>query len=523
MEWREMSIRAYDWLAHHARRTPDRLAQTDLFSGRSFTYAQMNDRAGRAAAWLRTEAGLARGDRVGVLSHNSTDMFDLQFACGKAGLVFVPLNWRLAVAELEFITRDAGLSVLFFSSEFADAADELTRRCGLDRILELDPEGRADSAFESLLAATATPWPGEELTHDDLQTIMFTSGTTGHPKGAIITHGMTFWNAVNLGGPAQISADTRQLVVLPLFHTGGLNCYANVVFHAGGSVLVMRSFDPAESLRLLLDPDSGVTHFFGVPSHYQFISHQPAFEKADFAHLTLCGVGGAPCPVPLIELYGRHGVAMQQGYGMTETSPTVLILDAADGIRRAGSTGLPALHTEVRLVDEEGRDVTAPGAIGEIWVKGANVTPGYWNRPEANAESFTDGWLHTGDAARIDDDGYYYVVDRWKDMFISGGENVYPAEVENVLSRLPELAEVAVIGVPDDKWGEVGMAVVVPKPGVEIAEARILAYCGENLARFKVPKSVRFVPALPRNATGKILKRVLRDDVASEPAAMAGS
>lgn len=197
----------------------------------------------------------------------------------------------------------------------------------------------------------------------------------------------------------------------------------------------------------------------------------------------------------------------------------MLILDAADGIRRAGSTGLPALHTEVRLVDEGGVEVTEPGRIGEIWVKGPNVTPGYWNRPEANAASFTDGWLHTGDAARMDDDGYYYVVDRWKDMFISGGENVYPAEVENVLARLPELAEVAVIGVPDEKWGEVGMAMVVLKPGAEISEARILAHCGENLARFKVPKSVRFVPALPRNATGKVLKRVLRDDVAAEPAA----
>lgn len=514
-----MTIKAYDCLAHHARRGPDRIAQTDLFSGRSFTYAQMNDRAGRLARWLREGAGLQRGDRVGVLSHNSTDVFDLQFACVKAGLVFVPLNWRLAVPELVFIAEDAGLAILFHSAEFAEAATELDRRCDLKRTVELDPQGRPDSAFENLIAEAATPLPHVDLGHDDIQTIMFTSGTTGHPKGAIITHGMSFWNAVNLGGPAQVTADTKQLVVLPLFHTGGLNCYANVVFHAGGSVMVMRTFDPAQALDLLLDRAVGLTHFFGVPSHYQFISHQPAFEGADFSHLTICGVGGAPCPVPVIELYGRHGVAMQQGYGMTETSPTVLILDAADGIRRAGSTGLPALHTEVRLVDEGGVEVTEPGRIGEIWVKGPNVTPGYWNRPEANAASFTDGWLHTGDAARMDDDGYYYVVDRWKDMFISGGENVYPAEVENVLARLPELAEVAVIGVPDEKWGEVGMAMVVLKPGAEISEARILAHCGENLARFKVPKSVRFVPALPRNATGKVLKRVLRDDVAAEPAA----
>ncbi|MEQ8345232.1 MAG: long-chain fatty acid--CoA ligase [Sneathiellaceae bacterium] len=512
-----MTIKVYDWLAHHARRTPGKLAQRDLSSGRSFTYAQMDARAGRLAAWLRGPAGLARGDRVAVLSHNSTDVFDLQFGCAKAGTVFVPLNWRLAVPELEFIVNDCTPTVLFYSTEFADEAAGLAERCGLAALVELDPAGRPDSAFERLLAGQPEARPHEEMVHDDLHTIMFTSGTTGHPKGAMITYGMCFWNAVNLGGPAHVTAGTCHLAVLPLFHTGGLNCYANVVFHAGGTVLVMRSFDPGEALRLLLDRAAGVTHFFGVPSHYQFISLQPDFEAADFSHLTICGVGGAPCPVPVIELYGQHGVAMQQGYGMTETSPTVLVLDAADGITRAGSTGLPALHTEVRLVDEAGQDVTEPGAIGEIWVKGPNVTPGYWNRPEANRASFTDGWLHTGDAARFDADGFYYVVDRWKDMFISGGENVYPAEVENVLARLPQLAEVAVIGVPDDKWGEVGMAVAVLKAGASIDEGEVLRHCGANLARFKVPKSVRFVPALPRNATGKVLKRVLRDDVAAAP------
>ncbi|MFC3227417.1 long-chain fatty acid--CoA ligase [Marinibaculum pumilum] len=518
-----MTIKVYDWLAHHARRTPEKLAQHDLFSGRRFTYAEMNLRAGRLAAWLRGEGGLAQGGRAAVLSHNTTDMFDLQFACAKAGTVFVPLNWRLAVAELEFIIKDCTPEILFYSSEFSEEAQTLGKNCGLSRLVELDPQGRPDSTFEQLIAGQPEPLPHAELVHDDLLTIMFTSGTTGHPKGAMITHGMSFWNAVNLGGPAHVTTDTCHLAVLPLFHTGGLNCYANVAFHAGGTVLVMRTFDPGQALDMLLDRQGGITHFFGVPSHYQFMSLQPAFEKADFSHLTICGVGGAPCPVSVIELYGQHGVSIQQGYGMTETSPTVLVLDAADGIKRAGSTGLPALHTEVRLVDEQGRDVTRPGEIGEIWVKGPNVTPGYWNRPDANRESITDGWLHTGDAARFDEDGFYYVVDRWKDMFISGGENVYPAEVENVLSRLPQVAEAAVIGVPDEKWGEVGMAVLVLKEGAEIGEAEVLQHCGANLARYKVPKSVRLVPALPRNATGKILKRVLRDDVTAEAGAAAAS
>ncbi|HZD24734.1 MAG TPA: AMP-binding protein, partial [Alphaproteobacteria bacterium] len=303
--------------------------------------------------------------------------------------------------------------------------------------------------------------------------------------------------------------------VLPLFHTGGLNCYSNVVFHSGGTVAVMRTFEPAQALRLLTDPTYGFTHFFGVPANYLFMSQQPEFEAADLGRLSICGVGGAPCALSIIETWGRKGVGLQQGYGMTETSPSVLVLDAHMALQKPGSTGLPVLHNEVRLVDEAGNDVAETDVIGELWVKGPNVTPGYWNRPDATAESITDGWLHTGDAARRDGDGYYYIVDRWKDMFISGGENVYPAEVENVIYALDGVAEVAVIGLPDERWGEVGQAVVALKPGAGLSEADILKHCDGRLARFKIPKSVRFIEALPRNATGKVLKRELREPSAA--------
>jgi fatty-acyl-CoA synthase len=269
----------------------------------------------------------------------------------------------------------------------------------------------------------------------------------------------------------------------------------------------MRQFDPGLALKLISDPAQGINVFFGVPSIYQFMAQHAAFESADFSRLIIGGVGGAPMPVPLLKVWEARGVALQQGYGMTETSPAVLALDREDAMRKAGSAGKPVLHTEVKVVRPDGKDC-AVGELGELWVKGPNITPGYWNRPDKS--SFTDGWLHTGDATRVDEEGFYYIVDRWKDMYISGGENVYPAEVESVLHQLSAIAEAAVIGIPDAQWGEAGMAIVALKPGQSITESDILAHCAANLARFKCPQQIRFVDALPRNATGKIHKPTLR-------------
>jgi fatty-acyl-CoA synthase len=259
-----------------------------------------------------------------------------------------------------------------------------------------------------------------------------------------------------------------------------------------------------------MSEEVGITHTIGVPANWLFMSQVPAFAHASFPTLITPCVGGSPTPVPLIEAWASKGLPLQQAFGMTETSPLVLALKPEDCEARIGSAGLPAMHTEVRVVTEAG-SIAAPGEIGELWVRGPNITPGYWNRPDANRDSFTDGWLHTGDAARTDADGYYYIVDRWKDMYISGGENVYPAEVENVIYQLGGITEVAVIGVPDEQWVEVGRAVVVRAPGSEITEAEIVNHCRSNLARFKVPNSVVFIDEIPHNATGKVLKRELRD------------
>ncbi|CCD92465.1 putative O-succinylbenzoate--CoA ligase [Bradyrhizobium sp. ORS 375] len=508
-----MPVRYYDWIAHHARRTPDKTAMVDLGSGRRFSYAEFDARVARLAGHLRDACSVGKGDRVAVLALNATDTLEVQFACFRVGAIFVPLNVRLTVPELQFIVGDAAPDVMIHDDDLADSALAVSRLCGVATVLRYGPGGSYEQAIAAARPLTAV----EPVTLDDVSTIMYTSGTTGQPKGAMITHGMTFYNCVNLGGPAYITPSSVLLTVLPLFHTGGLNCYTNPVMHVGGTVLIMRAFDPGQALQLISDPAQGINVFFGVPAIYQFMAQHPAFATADFSRLVIGGVGGAPMPVPLLETWERRGVALQQGYGMTETSPAVLALDREDAARKAGSAGKPVLHTEVRIVRPDGSDADV-GELGELWVRGPNVTPGYWNRPDANRSSFTDGWLHTGDATRVDEDGFYYIVDRWKDMYISGGENVYPAEVESVLHQLSAVAEAAVIGIADPQWGETGMAIVAVKPGQSLSEAEIVAHCQANLARFKCPRTVRFVDALPRNATGKIHKPTLRKSFATASA-----
>jgi fatty-acyl-CoA synthase len=347
-----------------------------------------------------------------------------------------------------------------------------------------------------------------EATLDDVVTILYTAGTTGRPKGALITHRMNLFNAINIGMATRLTCDSTHLTVLPTFHTGGLNLLANPCFHLGATVIVQRAFEPGETLRLLSEPELGVTHFFGVPASFLFMSQHPEFEAADLRRLVYAGVGGASAPLALLELWAGKGCALTQGWGMTETGPSAIVLGADKVIEKQGSCGLPVMHVEARIADAEGRTLT-PGETGELLVRGPSITPGYWNRPEATEEAWHGAWFHTGDAARQDADGYFYIVDRWKDMYISGGENVYPAEVENVIYGLDAVAEAAVIGVPDERWGEVGRAILVLKPGRSLTEAEVIEHCRSHLARFKVPRAVAFIDALPRNAAGKVLKREL--------------
>jgi len=493
-----MSVEAFDWIGYHADVRPGAVALVDDYTNRSFTYGRLDVRVRGMAVWLARK-GVGEGDRVGFLSANTTDIFEVLFACAHLRAILVPLNWRLAVPELQFIVDDSEPKVLIYEDQFADAAAHLDVA---EALVLGEPYEEALGTYDPAGA------PGVVATHDDPWAIMYTSGTTGHPKGAIITHGMFFWNAINIGDAVGLTQRSGNLNVLPTFHTGGLNLYTTPCLRLGARSVNLREFDPQKLLSWLTSGE--ITHFFGVPAVYQFLAEDPAWEDADLSKVTSWASGGSALPVALLERYAERGVVIRQGMGLTETSPTLFLTDEEHALSKAGSVGKPVLHTAIRIVDEAGRDVPR-GEIGELWAKGPNVTPGYWHRPDANATSFTDGWLHTGDAARMDDDGYVFIVDRWKDMFISGGENVYPAEVEQVLFRHPNVLDVAVVGMPDRRWGEVGVAVVVPRDTKVFDADELLGFCDGRLARYKIPKRAVVVDELPRNAAGKVLKRVLRD------------
>ncbi len=505
-----MPLAAEDWIAHHATVSPHRLCVHDLASDRQFTYREFDARIDRLARFLANGLGIAPGERVAVLCHNDSDVFELQFACRRAGTIFLPLNWRLAVAELEYICTDAAPAALFHGAEFADVAERVVGLCAIAHRIEM--RNGADSEYERGLAAASGDLTPPALSLTDTWTLMYTSGTTGRPKGALITYQMGLFNAVHSAMAVDLTGSSRNLVFLPTFHTGGLNVYANPVFHTGGTNLVMREFDPGHFLHLLSSKEVALTHGLGVPTNFLMMAQEAGFADADLSHLVSLGVGGAAAPEALIETYGAKQIDLQQGWGMTETGPLGLILSGEMALKKIGSSGLPVMHTRLKICDDRGNEV-ARGETGELMIKGPTVTPGYWNRLHENDQFFTpDGWFHTGDAARQDEDGYYYIVDRKKDMFISGGENVYPVEVENVIYQLDGVLENAVIGVADEKWGEVGRACVVLKPGANLNEEAIVSHCQDRLARYKVPKQVRFMDELPHNATGKVLKHQIPRD-----------
>ena len=504
-----MEIQHYDWIAYHAGFAPNKPAQEDLYSGRSFSYLQMHQRVDALASYLQREAGVKPGDRVATLCHNSTDSNEIIFAAPRTGAIHLPLNWRLAVPELEFILNDAEPTVLIYSEEFTEQVAELKRRCKLPHLI-LKRDG-GDSDYERIMAAAGKPTPVGRPRLDDVWVLMYTSGTTGRPKGAQITYRAQLFNAVNASMLTELTRSSKGLTYLPQFHIGGICLYAMPCFHLGAPVAIMRQFDAQQALDLLARPDSGITHVFGVPTNFLFMSQLPDFAAARFDHLVSVGIGGAASPIALLELYAEKGVMFQQGWGMTETCTIGTLLSKERALDKIGSSGQQVLHADLKIIDDQGRELP-PGKTGELMIKGPTVTPGYWRRPEANSTALVDGWLHTGDAAYVDEEGFYFIVDRGKDMFISGGENVYPAEVEDTLYRIPDIAEAAVIGIADDKWGEVGRAFIVLKEGSRLNADDILEHCARNLARFKIPKTVRFLAELPHNATGKVTKHALPRD-----------
>jgi len=494
-----------DWIAHNAANLPAKTAVIELPSGRRRSYAAMHDRVGRIASWL-TDLGVERGDRMGVLALNSIDTLDIIFATWRIGAVHLALNFRLTAGELDYIIGNAEPKVMIFDAELTETVAALS--VTIEHLVDTDGQGGA-SDFEARTAQAEPVGEMAALEPDDTCMLMYSSGTTGRPKGVVITHGMMLWAQVNAGAPMRCTEDMVSLAVMPLFHIGGLQVFTAPALFAGGTAVIMRSFEPGATLDAFSDRELGITHFLGVPAIFNALRDHPQNPHADLSGLQVVLAGAETVPESLVGWWGQRGLVIQEGYGMTENVASCCVLGRGDVATKVGSAGKPLRHIELRIAREDG-SAAGPAESGEIWCRGPVVTPGYWRRDDANDDAFVDGWFRTGDIGSKDTDGFYYVEDRLKDMYISGGENVYPAEIENVLYELEEIREAAVIGVPDERWGETGCAVVVCKERGGIEAADILAHCRPKLARFKQPTHVVFVDELPRNATGKVLKFELR-------------
>ncbi|MFN3945944.1 MAG: class I adenylate-forming enzyme family protein [Allosphingosinicella sp.] len=487
-----------DLIAKRALLTPHAVALEDVRAGRLIGYGELNERASRSAALIAAR-GVAEGDRIALLCRNRIEFFELLFACAKLGAILVPLNWRMPPAELDGLIADCAPALLFHGAEDADAVRALSAPPPLIA-LDGDYPALRDAAVP---APSRDHWPAASIWY-----LLYTSGTTGRPKGVIYTYRMALSNFVNIGTAIGITAADATANFLPLFHTAGINLHSLPTLIAGGRVLVLPGVD-AEALVRLFE-GRRIDTFFAVPTVYQTLLDHPRFAAAPLGHVRHWGCGGAPLPDVLVERYRHLGVRVCNGMGMTETGPTAFLMDRDDAWERVGSVGKPQLLCSVRIVGFDGRDV-APGEVGDLLFGGPAVTPGYWRNEDATRAAFTeDGWLRSGDLARRDPDGFYYIAGRRKDMFISGGENVYPAEVENVLCAHPAVADVAVVGAPHPTWGEAGRAFIQLASGtLPPAADELRSFCRSRLAPYKVPLSFEYVREFPRTSAGKIQKHLL--------------
>jgi len=511
-----VEINIGDFVTTAAKRFPSREAVYDVGKNQRFTYSELNTRANQLCSTL-LDMGLEKGDRVAVLAPNGHEYMECFFGPTKAGLVLMPLNCRLTADELSYILRDGGAKALIFSSEFSSVVEDIRSRKEAGSVIENWIEiGNTSSAFasdyETLLAASSKLEPVDKAGKDDNFFIMYTSGTTGNPKGVVHTHESQFWAVLTSANSSDQHEGDRYLGLLPFFHVGATAPMFGSIYkmHA---VVILPNFDPLRTWQLF--ESEKITNTLAVPAMLLFMMSVPNLERFDFSSLRQVFTGGAPVPVSTILAFQEMGIELLQGYGLTETCGPGCTISAEDAKRKVGSTGRPNYHTDVRIVDEQGNDV-APGESGEVLFSGKHIMKEYWNLPQQTAETIRDGWLHTGDIAAMDEDGFITIKDRVKDMIISGGENVYPAEIENVLLQHEQIADAAVIGQSSARWGESPLAVVVKKKA-DLVEADILSHCNEKLAKFKLPKAVVFTEILPRNANGKVLKKALREQF-PEPA-----
>ena len=500
------------FLAKRAHLNPDMEAIVDVGTARRLSYRELDRRANKAANAMRA-MGVAKGDRVAILMMNGIEYCESFLGLAKIGAVVVPLNWRLVADELSYILKDAGATTIIYGSDFAEAVATLHEggeaATAIRQWVEFCEDGHNRDIFATdyveLVGRASDGAPAIDAGDDDNLFIMYTSGTTGLPKGALHTHNTVTWALITFSITGEFRYKDRFAVALPMYHVGAL-LPSLVTIYIGGTCILLRQFDP--KVMWEVTEREKLTVNLAVPAMLNFMLQVPEFEKYDYSHLRWIMSGASPVPVSLIEAYKDIGIEIHQVYGLTEACGPGTLISPDDAMVKIGSAGKAFFHTSVRVVDGDGNDV-APGVPGELLVQGAHVMKGYWNNPEATAKTIRDGWLHTGDIALRDEDGFITIHDRVNDMIISGGENVYPAELENVITAHPGVADVAVIGQNSARWGESPFAVVVRKDD-DLTEADVLRHCDGKLARFKLPKGVAFIDEIPRNPTGKPLKRLLR-------------
>ncbi|WP_409433561.1 AMP-binding protein [Litorimonas sp. RW-G-Af-16] len=505
-----MTIYARDWIDYHASVNADKTAMIDLHSQRQFTYSQMNDRVAQVAGFLKSK-GIEPGDRVAFLCLNTTDVMELVFGCWRIGAVCLALNFRLAPPEVAFILNDSEASMIVVDAPFAPVAEATKPLTDVAHWISTDGMG-GDSSYEQGLKNATPIYDMHPQSVEDQCLLMYSSGTTGSPKGVIITHVMlehVYASSARMGNftPRNVSLNN-----MPLFHIGGLNVTALPTIWIGGTCVIMRMFEPGATLAAISDPALDINLIFMVPAAFNAMKEHPNMPTSDFSRLEVALCGAETVPESLMHFWLEKGIAIQEGYGMTETAAAGCMVAKVDIPEKIGSCGRPLMHSQVKIVDENG-EVCPPNTPGEILFKGAAITPGYWRNPEANSKCFVDGWFRSGDIGRMDEDGYIYIEDRVKDMYISGGENIYPAEIEGLLYELPELLEVSVIGVPDEKFGEAGCIVAVFKADKSLTLEQFQAHLTGRIAKFKIPTYLHVIDALPRGGTGKVLKFELRKSV----------
>ena len=495
-------------ISRRAQLTPRRRAIT--FEEQTLTYAEFAARIHRLAAALRS-GGVCRGDRIAFLGFNHPVFLETLYAASCLGAVFVPLNFRLTGPELEFIINDAGVHTLLVDDALKPVIEGQRPTLCCRRYISSESSTANWDHLADILAAHEPLSGSEYVEANDVAFIMYTSGTTGLPKGAMLTHGNVYWNMANSFFTDSVAGNVS-LTCAPLFHIGGLNVTTLQALASGNEVVLHRQFDANAVLRDI--ERYKVNIMFGAPAMFLFMAQLPEFEETDVSSIESLICGGAPVPLPLIEIYAQRDITFAQGYGLTETAPFAALLTADRIAEKVGSAGLPPLFSELRIVDENNRELET-GERGEICIRGPNVMKGYWNRPEATAEAIdSENWFHSGDVGYLDDEGFLYICDRVKDMVISGGENIYPAEVESVLFEHEAIAEVAVIGLADEKWGEAVTAVVVLKQDTQLTLEELRDFAGTRLARYKLPLKMRTIDQLPRNPAGKVMKFKLKDEFA---------